>query len=172
MSDLIDDIILRETGGRLNGGYTNDPADAGGRTIWGISEKSNPDLWRNGPPTYEQARQRYFERYVHPFRGVTDPALLNQLVDWGVTSGPKEVVKILQQLVGARIDGNLGPQTLKKIDEYPGGELFGYTTEGSILLNLAVRDARIIHYISITKARPTNLRFLLGWAARTFLFRK
>ncbi len=168
MGDLIDDIILRETGGRADGGFTNDPADAGGRTIWGISEKSNPDLWKSGPPTYEQARQRYFERYIYPFRGVTDPALLNQLVDWGVTSGPKEVIKILQQLVGVKIDGNLGLQTLEKISAFPAGELFGSPAEGIILLNLAVRDARAIHYTSITKARPTNLKFILGWLSRTF----
>lgn len=169
--DIIDEIILRETGGKPNGGYTNDPADAGGRTIWGISEKANPDLWKNGPPTYEQARQRYYERYVQPFHGVTDPSLLRQLTDWGVTSGPQAVVKILQQVVGASIDGKLGPQTLKKVENFPGGELFGYQVPGSMLLNLAVQHARTIHYASITKARPTNLRFILGWLSRTFSIR-
>lgn len=171
MSDLIDDIILRETGGKPNGGFTDDPADAGGRTIWGISEKGNPDLWKDGPPTYEQARRRYFERYVAPFHGVTDLSLLNQLVDWGVTSGPQVVIRTLQQLVGVGIDGKLGPQTLKKIDNHPGGMLFGYQAPGSVMLNLAVRDARAIHYASITKARPTNLRFILGWLSRTFQFK-
>lgn len=169
--DLIDEIILRETGGRKDGGFTNDPADAGGRTIWGISERANPDLWRDGPPTYEQARRRYFERYVAPFEGITEYHLLRQLTDWGVTSGPDKVIRILQQLVGAKIDGVVGPQTVGKVNNFLGGDLFGYAVPGHVLLNLAVRDARALHYAGITKARPTNLRFILGWLARTFLFK-
>ena len=166
MGDFIDDIIRREGGDR----ETNDPLDPGGRTKWGISERGNPDLWVNGPPTYAQARARYIERYVMPFSGITDHALLEQLVDWGVTSGPERVVKILQQLVGAGIDGKLGPKTLAKIDEYPGDKLFGFPVPGSVMLNIRVRDARAIHYASVTKARPTNLRFILGWLNRTFSF--
>ena len=171
MGDLIDEIIKRETGGDPTGGYTNDPADAGGRTLWGISERANPDLWRNGPPTYAQARQRYYERYLKPFEGVKDPALLHQLVDWGVTSGPEKVVRILQQLVGAKIDGKLGPQTLAKIDASPDGALFGYGVSGSVLLNLLVRDARALQYASAAKVKPSNLRFILGWLNRTFQFK-
>jgi len=167
MGDFIDDIIVREGGAR----ETNDPADAGGRTKYGISERANPDLWKDGPPTYAQARQRFAERYVLPFKGITDPHLLEQLADWGVTSGPERVAKILQQLVGAQIDGAIGPATLNRVGTYPNGELFGYSVPGSVLLNLAVRDARAMHYAGITKARPSNLKFVLGWLNRTFNFK-
>ena len=171
MGDIIDDIIYRETGGDPKGGYTNDPADSGGRTIWGISERANPELWVNGPPTYAMARKRYAERYVLPFNGIADPVLLEQLVDMGVPSGPTTVVRILQQLVGAKIDGKLGPKTLAKVNAYPAGTLFGEPVSGRVLLNLAVRDARVMHYAGIVKRRPKDLKFILGWLNRTFSFR-
>jgi lysozyme family protein len=164
MGDFIDDIIVREGGDR----ETNDPADPGGRTKYGISERGNPDLWKDGPPTYAKARARYIERYVMPFNGIKDHSLLVQLVDWGVTSGPKAVVQILQQLVGAKVDGVLGPKTVEKVENYPGGMLWGYQVPGPLRLNLAINQARAIHYASITKARPTSLRFILGWLNRTF----
>jgi lysozyme family protein len=167
MADFIDDIIRREGGDK----ETNDPADSGGRTKFGISEKSNPDLWRNGPPTYEQARQRFIERYVLPFRGIEDPVLLHQLVDWGVTSGPGFVVKILQQLVGTAADGVLGPVTLAKVNSPKDATLFGQPIPGSVALNLAVRDARVIHYSTLVKRRPKDLKFLLGWVARAQEFK-
>jgi len=170
MADLIDEVILRETGGKPNGGYTNDPLDAGGRTIWGISERGNPDLWRNGPPTYAQARQRYFERYVAPFQGIEDPVLLHQLVDWGVTSGPKRAIQSLQQVVGAAVDGVLGPQSLKKVNGFPAGTLYGEPATGRQRLNVLMTNARIMQYAGATKAKPTNLRFILGWLKRAMEF--
>lgn len=38
----------------VEGGYVNDPRDPGGRTIYGITERDHPDLWRAGP--LEKAR--------------------------------------------------------------------------------------------------------------------
>lgn len=165
--DFIDEIIKRE-GGAVE---TNDPADAGGRTKFGISEKSNPEAWKNGPPTYEQARAIYIKKYVMPFEGIEDVNLVHQCVDWGVTSGPDRVIRVLQQLVGASVDGVVGPQTLAAINTYNSGTLFGVKVPGFVLLNLALRDARQMMYASITKARPTNLKFLLGWLRRAQEFK-
>ena len=166
MADLIDDIIRREGGSK----ETNDPSDSGGRTKWGISERANPDLWKDGPPTYEQARARYAERYVLPFEGISDPLLLNQLVDWGVISGPQTVIRILQQLVGAETDGVLGPRTVARINAYPGSRVFGVHVPGSVRLNLALRDARVMFFAGLAKARPKDLKFLLGWLRRAMEF--
>ena len=164
--DFIDEIIEREGGAR----ETNDPADAGGRTKYGISERGNPDLWRDGPPTYAQARQRFSERYVAPFASLSDPFLKAQLADWGVTSGPGHVAKVLQQLLRLNADGKVGPKTVAAATNYPAGFLFGHPVPGSVLLNLAVRDARMLHYAGITKAKPSNLRFILGWLRRAMEF--
>ena len=55
MGDLIDDIIDREGGSTL----TNDPTDKGGRTKYGISEKSNPEAWKDGDVWRAQAPDIY-----------------------------------------------------------------------------------------------------------------
>jgi len=47
----------------VEGGYVNDPRDPGGRTIYGITERDNQDLWRAGPPTLAQAKARYKRDY-------------------------------------------------------------------------------------------------------------
>lgn len=170
LDKLIDGILHREdrTG---TGVVTNDPADSGGRTQWGITEKDNPDLWADGVVTKDEARARYIQRYVLPFQGIEDPHLLHQVVDWGVMSGPKTVIKILQQLVGVKADGVLGPVSLKAINFPPPGQLFGYFLPGRVALALAVRDARVIFMATLAKRRPKDLKFLLGWLHRTQEFK-
>lgn len=52
-----------ETGGDMvNGGYTNDPADPGGETKWGISKRSHPQLdIRN--LSLDEAKMIYYNEY-------------------------------------------------------------------------------------------------------------
>lgn len=165
--EIVKAVMLREGWDK----ETNDPSDSGGRTKFGISEAAHPEAWVDGDVTQPEAEDIFFRRYVHPFRGVTNLPLLHQLVDWGVTSGPETVAKILQQLVGAAVDGDIGPQTAAAIEAYPGGTLFGVAVPGAVLLNLAVQKARALHYAAIAKRRPKDLKFLLGWLNRTFEFR-
>lgn len=173
MTDLVNeqqialDEIRREGGDK----ETDDPSDSGGRTKYGIAEASNPDLWKNGPPTEAQAIDRFEERYIKPFEGIRDTGLLHQLVDFAVTAGVEPVTKILQQLVGVTADGQLGPKTIQAIEAFPQGTLFGVPVPGFVLLNLAVRDARVLFYAGISKRWPKNLRFLLGWMKRAFEFK-
>lgn len=93
---------------------TNRPSDRGGRTQWGISEKSNPDLWADNVVTEEEARKRYEEKYVKApgFDQITDSQLKAQLVDFGVTSGPQMAIQKLQECLRVEVDGQLGPKTL------------------------------------------------------------
>lgn len=154
---IIDEIIFRETGGDPKGGFTNNPADPGGRTIWGISERANPDLWKNGPPTRDQAVQRYYQRYVQAprFDQITDPKLQSQMVDFGVTSGPTLAIQKLQEVVGAEPDGKLGPETLLRITPQTN--------------NLLVA-ARIKMIGRLVQKRPSQLIYLSGWLNRSLEF--
>lgn len=165
MTDQIQQILTNE------GKPTDDPSDAGGPTAFGISKVANPDLWVNGPPTQAQAIQRYQELYIKPFADIKDINLQHQLVDFGVTTGPQQAIKVLQQTLGLAADGVIGPKTLASIDSYPGGLLFGTPVSGSVRLNMAIRDARILFYASITKRLPQNLKFILGWLSRAMEFR-
>jgi lysozyme family protein len=47
------------------GGYVNDPDDAGGETKWGISKRYNPDIDIK-ELTPEQAAEIYYEKYWTP----------------------------------------------------------------------------------------------------------
>lgn len=167
MGDIVDDVIRREGGAT----ETNDPSDSGGRTKYGISERAHPEAWADGDVTLPEAREIYWGQYVAPFKGITDVNLLHQLVDWGVPSGPHTAANNLQQILGVVVDGVIGPKTLKAIEDYPGGTLFGVAVPGSVLLNLAVRDARIVFSAALAKRRPKDMKYLLGWIKRTQEFK-
>lgn len=169
MSDFIDAIIKREGGSQ----ETNDPADSGGRTKFGISERAHPEAWADGDVSHNEARDIYSKVYVaaERFNTVPDVHLRHQLVDFGVPSGPDTSARLLQQLVGVKVDGDIGPKTLDAVASFPDGTLFGYPVPGRVLLNLAFRDARVMFYGSLAKKRPKDLKFLLGWLRRALEFK-
>lgn len=169
MADIIDEIIRREGGAK----ETNDPSDSGGRTKYGISERSHPDVWADGDVSYQEARTVYEKIYIleEKFNKIKDLMLFHQVVDHGVTSGPDTAARMLQQIVGTTPDGSIGPKTLRAIEEYPSGKLFGVEVPGNVLLNMKFRDARTLHYATIAKRRPKDLKWLLGWLNRTQEFR-
>lgn len=169
MGDFIDQIIQEEGGAT----ETKDPADSGGRTKYGISERANPEAWADGDITYDEARAIYQTRYIEidGISTIPDITLMHQVADFGVTSGPDTAVKVLQQLVGVTCDGKIGSTTLAAIADYPSGTLFGAPVSGIVLLNLAFRDARVLYYAIATKRIPTNLKFVLGWIRRAFEFK-
>jgi lysozyme family protein len=167
--DIIDEIIEAEGGDK----ETNDPADSGGRTKYGISERAHPEAWADGTVTYPEARGIYEQVYIlaERFNLIKDQTLFHQVVDFGVISGANTAARLLQQVVGVTVDGIIGEKTLQAIESYPAGKLFGVEVPGSVLLNLAFRDARVTHYATIAKRRPKDLKFILGWLRRAFEFK-
>ena len=105
IKDIIDDVIRREGGEKA----TNDEHDGGGRTQFGIAERSNPQAWADGKVTEAEARAIYTAKYIvgPGFDRITDPRLQAQLVDFGVTSGPAVAIQKVQSLVGQEPDGIL-----------------------------------------------------------------
>lgn len=169
MSDLIDDIIRREGGDK----ETNDPSDSGGRTKYGISERAHPEAWADGDVSYTEARNIYNKIYIlaEHFDKISDISLKHQVVDFGVLHGADRAARLLQQIVGVKVDGELGPKTLSAIESYPAGKLFGVDVPGNVLLNLAFRDARVMCDATLAKKRPKDLKYLLGWLRRALEFK-
>lgn len=153
VDDLITAEILREGGATV----TTNPADRGGRTQFGISERSNPEAWKDGQVTEEEARSIYLQKYVigPGFDKVTDLKLQAQLVDFGVTSGPQVAIHYLQEVVGAATDGKLGPSTLAKVDASTNAKLV---------------KARILMIARIVARTPNQITFLVGWISRALEF--
>lgn len=169
MSDFINEIIEREGGDK----ETNDPADSGGRTKFGISEAAHPEAWADGDVTRPEAREIYQRVYIlaEHFDKIQNLTLQHQVVDFGVPHGADAATRLLQQVLGVKVDGELGPKTLNAIANFPAGKLFGIDVPGIVLLNFAFRDARIMHDITIAKKWPKNQRFVLGWIRRAQEFK-
>ena len=165
MSDdktIIDAIIKAEVDPNDPSKVTNDPADAGGRTQWGISERANPEAWADGQVTEQEARDIYERKYVRSpgFSNIHDFKLKHLLVDFGVNSGPTIAVKALQDAVGATPDGILGPDTLAKLD----------ALDAKLVTNRVV-DARLRLIGRIVSKDWKQAKFCGGWIGRALDFR-
>ncbi len=154
MGDLIDEIIKRED---PTGKGSNDPNDRGGRTQYGISEKSNPEAWKDGKVDYNEARKIYETKYlVGPgFDKISNPRLRDILVDFGVTSGPSLAITRLQEVLKIDADGVLGPKTLAAIE----------AQEPRRLVNKIALE-RIKMAGRIVKRDPSQIKWLGGWLNR------
>ena len=157
IKDIVEDVIQREGGAAV----TNDPTDRGGRTQYGISEKSHPDAWADGRVTEEEARAIYEKKYViHPgFDKVQDDRLRAHIVDFGVNSGYQVAISKLQAILGVVVDGILGTKTLEALALRQPREI-----------NNRLVMARMLMICRIVQKVPSQLKFLTGWCDRTLSF--
>lgn len=108
---------------RHEGGYVSHPADPGGRTNLGVTQR----VWEEwvGHPvdektmrslTPEMVKPLYKRKYWDKVCGDDLPAGVDYCVfDAAVNSGPGRAIKWLQQAVGTTQDGALGPKTLAAV---------------------------------------------------------
>lgn len=100
-----DDAFTRLLGNE--GGYTNNPADPGGETNWGISKRSYPDV-DIANLTQEGAKAIYLRDFWNPI-GDAHPAIKFQCFDFAVNSGIQTAIRKLQAAIGVADDGHWGP---------------------------------------------------------------
>jgi lysozyme family protein len=94
------------------GGYVDHPADPGGRTKYGISQRAYPgeDI---AALTLQRAKAIYLRDYWGPAGCALVPdALRFELFDAAVNHGVKQAVRLLQRAAGVADDGVIGPATL------------------------------------------------------------
>jgi lysozyme family protein len=97
------------------GGLVDNPADPGGLTKWGISQRSYPKLDIRAL-TREQAIALYHRDFWAPIDGDTLPEGVGfQLLDFAVNSGAGTALRALQRAVAVADDGHIGPVTLTAI---------------------------------------------------------
>lgn len=156
MSDTFTKTVSWLLSPDVEGEHSNDPADRGGDTWYGISRNANPDMpW---PPTREQAIQRYRERYWDTCHcNEMAPVLAVLTFDAAVQHGTTQAARILQRAVGVTDDGVIGPQTLAAAV---------FATNESISDFLSYR-ARFYNELCISDT--SQRRFLRGWMRRLFL---
>ena len=137
------------------GGYSNNPADPGGETMWGVTAKVARAAGYTGPMRdlpRETAQAIYRRDYWGPAGCEAVPdALRADLFDAAVNAGVRQAIRLLQRAVGAADDGVLGPLTLQAIGTVPPARLVA-----------RFNGARLAHLASL----PTWDSFGRGWARR------
>jgi lysozyme family protein len=173
IGSLINDVIDRE------GGYSNQTADAGGATRWGITEAvARAEGYGGDMRRLSRAqaaaiyRRRYWAAPGLDGVAVVAPALAAELFDTGVNMGPVTAASFLQRALnalnrGARdypdllVDGRLGLRTAAALSAFLA--LRGRSGEGVLLK--AVEALQGEKYLALAEARPANEAFLYGWLA-------
>lgn len=113
------------------GGYVNHPADPGGRTNLGVTQKVWEE-WVGHPVTEADMRALgpkdvaplYKKKYWDSVSGGLLPAGVDYAVfDLAVNSGVGRAAKTLQKAAGVNPDGAIGPATLGAVSECDPAEL-------------------------------------------------
>lgn len=162
IDEILDGILERE--GEGTPPYL-DPVDKGGRTRWGISERSHPMAWVDGPPSRETAKYIYTRRYVAPFDALRDVGIDERvrvaLIDDAVLSGTKAAIKSLQRVLGCTPDGVIGHETIAAAVKA--------NTDAQWLLTRLVQD-RAQRLARIIERNPSQARYAVGWITRALSF--
>lgn len=117
------DIALAEIL-RHEGGWVDHPKDPGGATNRGVTLATLSD-WLGRTATKAEVKALtvadvapiYRERYWNAVKGDDLPAGVDLMVfDLAVNSGPGRAAKFLQEVVGAAVDGQIGPGTVAKVN--------------------------------------------------------
>jgi lysozyme family protein len=153
------------------GGYSNDPADHGGATNFGIIQRTL-DHWNGIHPelnfpadvknlTMEQAEVIYRADYWR-WDGIIDGRIQIKLFDIAVNAGIQRAVKILQQAVNH----------IKQTKWLAEDGMLGSKTEGEanaispvILLNGICEQQKAFYY-AIVARDDSQRKFLKGWLKR------
>jgi len=98
------------------GGYSNNPADPGGETMYGVTLRVARAYGYTGTMKdlpWRTAMDIYTKNYWAPIKADQLPdALRFHVFDAAVNSGPGQAVKWIQRAAGITQDGLIGPQTI------------------------------------------------------------
>lgn len=158
----------------IEGEFSNDPYDPGGKTKFGITEVVAREYGYTGEMedlSKEQAQEIYSTLYVKQpgFDKFIDinPAIAHKLIDAGVNVGTTRVTLWLQKALNTfsrngvdynkiKEDGSIGPAT---INAYKALEITRGKTLACTLVLKALDGYQTSHYISLEKYS----RFVVGW---------
>lgn len=171
LDNMLDDVIAKE------GGYVNHPADKGGPTNWGITQKTLSKYLEKVVSIeevkgldIETAKDIYELRYYRaPKIDRLPPPIQHFAFDCAVNHGPRRAIKFVQQVCHDAgfgpliVDGLMGPKTK--------AQAFACYEELQDWMLLALIEERQMFYVSIVERNPSQEVFLKGWLnrARSFL---
>lgn len=153
-----------ETVLRHEGGYVDNPADRGGATKFGISQRSYPHL-DIANLTRDEAVAIYHRDYWtrHRYGELIHVDVAIKTFDLSVNMGPANAHRILQRAVnwatgtGLVVDGIIGSKTIAATNQ----------AEAERVLQL-MRWYAAEYYHQLVKRKRDQLPFLLGWLNRAY----
>lgn len=165
---IINEIIEREAG------YVNDPADSGGETNWGITERVARNFGYKGAMV-DLPRETAFNIYASIYwdRVKADELvklyepLAAEVVDTQVNLPEGKSIRFLQRALNAlnrgeklypdiNVDGVIGNKTIMSVKAYLASR------DGAVLVK-ALNGLQLAYYFELTERREKDERFLYGW---------
>jgi lysozyme family protein len=151
-------VVLKE-----EGGFVNDPQDPGGITNLGVTRRVW-EAWVH--KAVDEAAMRalkaadvtplYRANYWNPVYGDhLPPSVALCVFDFGVNGGTSRAGRMLQELVGAKADGQIGDNTVKALTQW-------IAKNGAAAAVSGFSDKRMAFYKSLS----TFAHFGKGWSAR------
>ena len=150
---------------RVEGGYSDDKNDKGGKTKYGIIEEEARDFGYKGSMqdlTIDFAKNIYLKKYYlgNKLDKVVDDKVALSICDWAVNSGrngTKNAQIAINQLTNANldVDGIIGNKTLDALNSVDPGKFL------EVYHNL-----QRIYYKGKVEADKTQERFFDGWINR------
>jgi lysozyme family protein len=160
---------------RNEGGYVNDPNDAGGETMFGITKAVARASGYTGPMkdlpkarALEIYRGKYIVAPGFGLVGNVSMPIAAELVDTGVNMGPTVAGRFLQRALNGLgdgslvVDGNVGPATIAALKAF----LTKRGAEGERRLLALLNAEQGVRYLELAEARAQNRTFLYGWLGR------
>ncbi|SEM78941.1 Predicted Peptidoglycan domain-containing protein [Syntrophus gentianae] len=157
----------------LEEGYSDDPADRGGKTNWGITEATLKDACTRGiVPTRDvaslskdQARLIYKAEYWDALKldSVISPAIVAEIFDTEVNMGRSAAVKIIQEALNylgesLAVDGVMGMKTLAALNKW--------SSKDERALFVCLNGFQFMRYVGIVEMNASQKRFSRGWTKR------
>ena len=81
--------------------------------------------------------------------------IANEMFIFGVNAGHKTAIKAAQKIVGATVDGLIGPKTIEALNQYDEDKF-----------DLEFDEKEIVFYNEIVERKPYMKRYLRGWENR------
>lgn len=164
---IIDEIISKE------GGYSNNSADPGGETMYGITltvARANGYTGSMKDMPRQTAYDIYYKQYylAPGFDRVAkcSDKVASELCDTGVNMGTGVACKMLQRSLNALtegpllvVDGDIGPTTLNTLMNFLGKR----GGDGEAVLLKCLNILQGYRYIEIVEGRPASKQFIFGW---------
>lgn len=163
--------------GRAEGGYSNNPNDAGGETMWGITARVARAHGYDGPmrdlpkeTATEIAKAQYWDlMFLDDVAGVS-LSVAREMFDTGFNAGLATAVKFLQRALNAlnrqqkdyddiKADGLMGRLSIFALQAY----LTRRGADGEKVLLRALNGLQAAYFIAIAEGRPQNEDFVFGW---------